>query len=137
MTARERITRRDRKGTSPRGRNRSEREHELDPLSELPEKLTPAERRAVEKFGAYADDEILEKLSPAEFREVVLRTYMPNNREPQEREGGYFRRQAARLYKLAEVLEVVCDRADLIRSELEEIELLVDSGSSRRRSAAA
>jgi hypothetical protein len=132
MTARKQRTRRNREAASLRSRNGSEPEYSEELLNGLTKKLTPAERHEINRYGAYAGDDILKKLTPAEYREVVLWTYVPETSEP--RESGYFRKQADRLYKLADALEAICDQADHLRSELEEIELLVHPGTRRRRS---
>jgi hypothetical protein len=88
MTDHRRNKRQDRKAASSRVQNGSVREHAHETLGGLTNKLTPAERREIERIGAYASDEILEKLTLDEFREVVLQTYVPENRERLER--GYF-----------------------------------------------
>jgi hypothetical protein len=132
MTSRRQRTRSDRAATSSKVRNGSEPEYSEELLNGLTKKLTPAERHEIQQYGAYAGDDILKKLTPAEYREVVLWTYVPENSRP--RESGYFRKQADRLYKLADALEAICDQADHLRSELEDIELLVHPGRRRRRS---
>jgi hypothetical protein len=47
------------------------------------DELTPAERQEITRLGAYASDEILAKLHPAELRELERRTYGSTVRGPQ------------------------------------------------------
>jgi hypothetical protein len=133
MTTTKTKSRRDRKAASSGTRNDSHSE------------LTLAERREVQRYGAYADGKILAKLSRAERREVERRTFEPDTVQRQLHKalgdassgGAYFMHQVERLRTLAGVLAPLIqdlrDQADDLRWKLKEIEPLVHPRSRTDR----
>jgi RNA polymerase-binding transcription factor DksA len=81
------------------------------------DRLTPAERREVKNYGAYADDAMLAKLNSAELREIERVTY-GIDRDLSD--------HANRLQELAGVLATLVnhwrDQANHLSRELKKIE---------------
>jgi hypothetical protein len=105
--------------------------------------LTLAEWQEVERFGSYANDKILAKLTPAERREIERETYEPSlSQRLRDVLGGdpssggkYFMNQMDRLRTLAGALAPLMQdlyaQADDLRWTLKEVEPLLHR--SRRR----